>query len=119
MTRRRGSYSLPGADPSAIGRYTQKRYEKKLREVGTCKHCERTQTIYPRGLCFKCYMTSYIRVKYAKPDNGEYKEPKRAPLPKHPTCAMPGSPEKIAVMMERAAAKRQLFHPDDGPVCVG
>ncbi len=35
------------------------------------------------------------------------------PLPDQPTLAIPGTPEKISVMEERAAACRQLKHPGD------
>jgi hypothetical protein len=33
-----------------------------------------------------------------------------------PTAALPGSEQKIRVMMERAARRQQLFHPQDGLV---
>src|SRR5262245_27332433 len=36
-------------------------------------------------------------------------------LPKEPTDALPGSEEKICIMIERAARREQLFHPLDGP----
>lgn len=36
------------------------------------------------------------------------------PLPATPTLALPGSPEKLAVLEARAAAGVQLFHPRDG-----
>jgi hypothetical protein len=39
-----------------------------------------------------------------------------APLPPFPTSALPGSPEKLAVLMERARLKQSLFHPDDARV---
>jgi hypothetical protein len=35
----------------------------------------------------------------------------RVPLPE-PTDALPGTPEKLAVLEERAR-RQQLFHPDD------
>jgi len=45
-------------------------------------------------------------------------EPRRtypaAPLPSEPTPALPGSAEKLAVMIERAELGVQLFHPLDG-----
>lgn len=34
-------------------------------------------------------------------------------LPVHPTNAMPGTFEKIAVLAERAARRQELFHPGD------
>ncbi len=35
------------------------------------------------------------------------------PAPSVPTTAFPGTPEKVAVMCERAAQRKQLFHPND------
>jgi hypothetical protein len=35
------------------------------------------------------------------------------PLPSHPTRAMPGTREKLAVMAARAAAGQHLYHPED------
>jgi hypothetical protein len=34
-------------------------------------------------------------------------------LPEVPTLARPGSPEKVAVLAERAAAGQRLWHPGD------
>jgi len=36
------------------------------------------------------------------------------PLPGQPTAALPGTEEKILIMIERAARREQLFHPQDG-----
>jgi hypothetical protein len=36
-------------------------------------------------------------------------------MPPCPTAARPGTPEKVAVLEERAAAGLRLFHPMDGP----
>lgn len=38
-----------------------------------------------------------------------------ASMPGEPTDALPGSEQKIRVLIERAARREQLFHPDDGP----
>jgi hypothetical protein len=40
---------------------------------------------------------------------------KSAPPPPIPTSALPGSPEKLAVLAERARLKQALWHPDDAP----
>jgi hypothetical protein len=37
----------------------------------------------------------------------------QAPLPTCSTVAKPGSPEKIAILAERARLKQSLWHPDD------
>jgi hypothetical protein len=34
-------------------------------------------------------------------------------LPQQPTAALPGTPDKVAVMAERAARGESLFHPQD------
>ncbi len=34
-------------------------------------------------------------------------------LPEQPTTALPGTPDKVAVMAERAARGESLFHPQD------
>ena len=34
-------------------------------------------------------------------------------LPQQPTTALPGTPDKVAVMAERAARGESLFHPQD------
>ena len=34
-------------------------------------------------------------------------------LPASPTSALPGTPEKVAVLEERAQQGQALFHPDD------
>ena len=50
-------------------------------------------------------------------DDGDFAdwltEGKPAPLPAVPTAALPGTPEKIAVLMQRRRRREQLFHPDD------
>jgi hypothetical protein len=40
---------------------------------------------------------------------------KAGSLPSNPTDALPGSEQKILIMMERARRREQLFHPLDGP----
>jgi hypothetical protein len=42
---------------------------------------------------------------------------KAGALPAEPTEALPGSEQKIQIMMERAQRREQLFHPNDGPLC--
>jgi hypothetical protein len=39
-----------------------------------------------------------------------------ASLPAEPTRALPGSPEKIQVLTERASRGEHLFHPQDGVI---
>jgi hypothetical protein len=42
-----------------------------------------------------------------------------APLPPCPTPALPGAPEKLAVLEERARLKLSLWHPEDAGVAGG
>jgi len=35
------------------------------------------------------------------------------PVPFAPTTALPGTPEKVAVLMQRARLKQSLWHPQD------
>lgn len=39
----------------------------------------------------------------------------KAPIPAEPTCARPGSAEKLAILEARADSKRSLWHPNDAP----
>lgn len=40
-------------------------------------------------------------------------------LPKHPTKALPGTPEKIVVLAARAYRREILFHPRDAKRSLG
>jgi len=69
----------------------------------------------PRRLCWTCYYTRKIRELYP-PTGAPFGlglDPRRRPLPPYPTAAVPGTPEKIAVLMQRAARGLELWHPDD------
>ena len=41
---------------------------------------------------------------------------KKRPLPSEPTSALPGSPEKVAVLLARLVRGEQRWHPDDAKV---
>src|SRR5436853_2861688 len=82
-----------------------------------CRHCGRSRVNRPRGLCWSCYYTPGVRERYpstskfAQRGVGDFNG--RAPLPSAPTAALPGTPEKVAVLMERARLKQALWHPLD------
>lgn len=82
-----------------------------------CRHCQKTKSTRPRGLCWTCYYTPGIRDRYpsiskfARRGLGNFNL--QAPLPDLPTDAAPGSEAKILILMERARLKQALFHPDD------
>jgi hypothetical protein len=44
----------------------------------------------------------------------DFKGPAR--LPRHPTSALPGSPTKLAVLIERTERRETLWHPDDAQI---
>lgn len=92
-----------------------------------CRHCQKTRSNRPRGLCWTCYYTPGVRElypstsKFARRGVGNFNG--TAPLPDVPTDAPPGSEEKIRILMERAAKRQALWHPKDAagavPVPVG
>ncbi len=82
-----------------------------------CRHCQKVKSNRPRGLCWSCYYTPGVREQY--PSTSKFAQRGvddfngRAPLPPTPTSALPGTPEKVAVLMERARLKQALWHPLD------
>lgn len=91
----------------------------------TCRHCGRETASRPRGLGWNCFYTPGVRELYAVSDsvcaghgvggdNGL-----RRPPPAAPTAARPGSPEKLAVLIERAGREELLHHPLDARITDG
>src|SRR5947209_2207253 len=82
-----------------------------------CRHCDSAVVSRPRGLCWSCYYTPGVREqfpstsKYGRRGLGNFNG-KGAP-PSQPTDALPGSEEKVLVLMERARLKQGLWHEDD------
>lgn len=82
-----------------------------------CRHCSKSKVNRPRGLCWSCYYTPGVKEqypstsKYARRGVGNFSG--SAPLPASPTTAAPGSPEKLAVLEQRARLKQAIFHPAD------
>jgi len=54
--------------------------------------------------------------KYARRGVGNFNG--RTALPPLPTGAMPGTPEKVAIMAERARNHQSLWHPEEAPTGV-
>ena len=85
-----------------------------------CRHCQRVPANRPRGLCWSCYYTPGVRQQY--PSTSRYAHrglgdfTGQTPPPGQPTAAPPGSPEKVAVMMDRARRGQSLWHPADAPM---
>jgi hypothetical protein len=85
-----------------------------------CRHCQRVRSNRPRGLCWSCYYKPGLREQY--PSTSKFARRglddfNGTPgLPPQPTSAMPGTPEKIAILAERARLRQSLWHPQDAPV---
>lgn len=89
-----------------------------------CVHCDgtvpRTDRII-RGLCASCYRCKDVRDRYPRLGQrqgviveygvglGNYERV----LPPNPTTALPGSEEKLRVLIQRAENEHILWHPDD------
>jgi len=83
-----------------------------------CRHCEQGKVTRPRGLCWACYYMPGVREMYPSIGNkfaqhGPDDFFGRITPPPFPTAALPGSPEKIAILSQRAGLGQELFHPDD------
>ncbi len=88
-------------------------------ELNWCPHCGEWRICRQRGLCWTCYwVTPGVREQYpplgAAGRRGVPNFAGYAPPPAEPTAARPGTPEKIAVMGQRAMRGEQLCHPADG-----
>lgn len=81
-----------------------------------CRHCNRNRANRPRGLCWSCYYTPGVKDCY--PLNGKYTTrgfglTTGAGATPEPTHCAPGTPEKMAVLKERAKLGQRLWHPQD------
>jgi hypothetical protein len=82
-----------------------------------CRNCQNVKSNRPRGLCWSCYYTPGVRAqfpstsKFARRGVGNFNS--RTKLPPCPTHALPGTPEKVAVLQERALLGVSLWHPLD------
>ena len=82
-----------------------------------CRHCQKSPVNRPRGLCWSCYYTPGVRdlypstSKFARRGVSDFNG--RARLATRPTDALPGTPEKVAVLEERARLGLALWHPLD------
>jgi hypothetical protein len=82
-----------------------------------CRHCGASNVTRPRGLCWRCFDAPGVRQLYPsaakRPGHGLTDPHGERPLPSHPTTALPGSPEKVAVLEARAALGVAWWHPLD------
>ena len=81
-----------------------------------CVHCGTRKVCRPRGLCWRCFYKPGVRYQYGSSTAPTVRRgsgltpPKKMPTP---TTARPGTPEKEAVLTERAANGQHLWHPLD------
>ena len=84
-----------------------------------CQHCQERPGRHKMRLCWRCYHTPGVRDLYREREDlstaggdgaWEFTE---LPLPPEPTDAVPGSPEKLAVMQWRDEHGYQPHHPAD------
>lgn len=82
-----------------------------------CRSCKKVRSNRPRGLCYSCYYKPSVRALF--PSTSKFAR-KGAGIGVHctkssavPTEAIPGSEEKIRVLMERVARGEDLWHPSD------
>jgi hypothetical protein len=85
-----------------------------------CRHCNRVPVNRPRGLCWSCYYTPGVRDLYPSTSKfarrGVANFCGAAPMAPKPTEALPGTPEKVLVLEERARRGLALWHPGDATV---
>jgi hypothetical protein len=85
-----------------------------------CKHCQRVPSNRPRGLCWTCYYKPGVRELYPSTSKfarrGVEDRVGKVALPPTPTRALPGTPEKVAILEERARLRVSLWHPADAPM---
>lgn len=83
-----------------------------------CRHCQQEPASRPRGLGWKCYYAPGVRELYPSTSKHARRSPivdgfRGLALAASPTMALPRTPEKIAVLAERALAGVSLWHPQD------
>jgi hypothetical protein len=81
-----------------------------------CRHCRVGPVSRPRGLCWTCYYREGVRdlypstSKFGRRGLGNFNGSGARPLP---TDALPGTEEKVRVLMERVRNRQALSHPED------
>ena len=79
-----------------------------------CVACGEKKANRPRGLCWTCYYRAGVKEAVPRRKFGNHQPDIYGGYGLgEPTAALPGSHEKVEVMMERAEKNLSLFHPDD------
>lgn len=85
-----------------------------------CRHCRRRKITRPRRMCWNCYYNPDVTRLYPQKDtkhnnrgiHGGNNDTAPAPLPE-PITKRPDPLNYFIVLMNRALAREELFHPDD------
>jgi hypothetical protein len=102
----------------------QRECRRRMEAGEPCRHCRRAKVSRPRGLCWACYYTPGVRElypvtsKFGRWGVGARPGACERLLPAGPTDALPGTPEKVTVLEERALRGVALWHPDDARASV-
>ena len=112
---------LPILEQAMQRKYCRRCYNeaKGVYKAGCCKDCFQflcctmcgKQGVCAAGRCLACHLKRPRRARQPQPERPGAAT-KRLQTPS-PTQAMPGTPEKIAVLEARRLAHEHLFHPDD------
>lgn len=85
-----------------------------------CRHCKHVRPNRPRGLCWSCYYRPGVRDQY--PSTSKYARRGicdfngQVALAATSTRALPGTPEKMEILAQRARMRQSLWHPEDAPM---
>lgn len=82
-----------------------------------CAYCRTRKPCRPGGLCVPCYRSVEVRSLYTNktPEGhcGHGTVNVSGVLPPEPTPHLPGTPNKLRVLEERARLGMSLWHPND------
>jgi hypothetical protein len=89
--------------------------DRRYRVLGrpACRHCNSRPASRARGLCCVCYDDRSVCHLYSRARGASFVDSGKHPISQKSTDAMPGTEDKIRVMMGRAGRQEQLFHPAD------
>lgn len=82
--------------------------------VTLCRHCRRDRSLFARGLCRACHATPAVRESYLSTRGSRCGIPHPDAVPDcYGGYALPGTPQKVAVLAERCRRRVSLWHPLD------
>ncbi len=99
---------------TAIHEARQRAAKKK---AALCRHCRRKPIGRPRGLCWRCFYDERIRAQYISTSRYGYRGAGLGdddrPAPATSTKALPGSANKIEILVARAHGENALWADGD------